>query len=316
MDSYELSYASPEDPLARRLLMRAVENLSGRRRLLPVYEKWKRDFAGKSATQWSDLLKMIGSDLEVSAAENWIESIPDGPLVLIANHPFGIADGIAVLSLAEQIRRPYRILLNADFMRVPEVQPLGLPIDFSETKAALERNLKSRAEARRLLKEGVTIIIFPAGGVATSERPFGKAEELPWKLFTARLIQKSSATVLPVFAEGQNSPLFHFVSRYSLSIRLGLLVSEFRHRVGKPIQLHVGMPIRSAQISAGLETQDLLDELYLLVHRLNPENFDKSRESLLPRRPEERYRFPWDPPSGKINMRNNLRNRSMISHDA
>ena len=302
MESYELSYASPEDPLARRLLMRAVEDLSGRRRLLPVYEKWKRDSAGKSATQWSDLLGLIGTDLIVSAAENWIEAIPDGPLVIIANHPFGIADGIAILSLAERIRRPYRILLNADFMRVPEVQHLGLPIDFSETKAALERNLKSRAEARRLLREGMTIIIFPAGGVATSQSPFAKAEELPWKLFTARLIQKSSATVLPVYFEGQNSPLFHFASRYSLSIRLALLVSEFRHRVGKPMHMHVGMPTRSAQISAALEAQKLLDELYLLVHRLDPGNINQSRESLLPRPPEERYRFPWDPPPGKIMM--------------
>lgn len=306
MESYVLSYASAGDPLPKRLLMRAVEDLSGRRRLLPVYEAWKRDFAGKSPTQWSDLLALIGTELEISAAHDWIQVLPAGPLVVIANHPFGIADGIAILSLAERIRRPYRILLNADFMRVPEVQAFGLPIDFTETKAALQKNLRTRAEARRLLKEGVTIIVFPAGGVATAQSPFGAAEELPWKLFAARLIQQSGATVLPIYFEGQNSPLFHFVSRYSLSIRLALLVSEFRHRVGTRMRVHVGTPVGFAQSSNGLEAHAFLDELYLMVHRLAPGARDRPRESLLPRPADERYRFPWDSPQRMIPARKDL----------
>lgn len=296
MISYELSYAHPEDPLLKRLSMRAIENLSGRRRLIPLYERWRRDFAGRSRTQWSDMLGLIGTELQISAAPGWSGGIPSDPLVIVANHPFGVADGIALLALAERIGRPYRILLNADFMRVPEVQPLGLPIDFSDKQSALETNLKTRAEARRLLKQGVTIIIFPAGGVATAEMPFGKAEELPWKLFAARLIQQSGATVLPVFFEGQNSPLFHFVSRYSLTVRLALLVSEFRHRVGKPIRAHVGAPLRSAELSAMREAGAFLDELYVRVHRLAPGAEMLPRAALLPRPAKQRRRFPWDPP--------------------
>ena len=240
MTSHELSYATANTPPIRRWLIRTIENLSGRRRLLKIYHRWRAESAG-GPRMWRDALDMIGTRLEIDAPADWYARLPDGPLVIIANHPFGIADGVAILSIAERIGRPYRSLLNADFMRLPEVEALGLPIDFNETKEALATNLKTRNEARRLLKEGVTLVIFPAGGVATAENPFGKAEELPWKLFTVRLIQQSGATVLPVYFEGQNSAFFHFISRYSLSLRLSLLVLEFRHHIGGAVRARIGL---------------------------------------------------------------------------
>lgn len=294
MTLYELSYATPDDPLAKRLLVRMIENMSGRRRLLPIYREWSAEIANKDPLMWSGLLDMIETRVEVKAAPDWQLRIPAGPLVLIANHPFGIADGIAALALAERLGRPYRILVNADFMRVPEIQRLGLPVDFKETREALATNLATRAEARRLLKVGVTIVIFPAGGVATAETPFGTAEELPWKQFVVRLIQQSEAAVLPVHFEGQNSPLFHFVSRYSLTLRLALLVSEFRHRVGATIKASIGEPVTSAALAA--DRHALIDALYLAVHRLAPGAADLDSTTLLPRPIQHRRHYPWDPP--------------------
>ena len=296
MTSYELSYATPGDPPLKRWLMRAIENLSGRLRLLPLYHRWRDESAGKSPHMWADALGLIATRLEVDAPADWHRHIPAGPLVMIANHPFGIADGIAMLALAERIGRPYRILLYADFMRVPEVQPLGLPIDFSDSKGATATNLETRAQARRLLKDGVTIVIFPAGGVATAETPFGAAEELPWKPFVVRLIQQTNATVLPVHFEGQNSPLFHLVSRFSLTLRLSLLVSEFRHKIGSTIRATVGTPVPCSVIAerAGTGRDAFLDELYVLVRRLAPDAKNADRAALLPRPLHERHHYPWD----------------------
>ncbi len=245
---------------------------------------------------WRDALDLIGTRLEIKAAADWHARLPDGPLIIIANHPFGIADGMAILSIAETIGRPYRVLLNADFMRLPEVQALGLPIDFNETKEALATNLKTRTEARRLLKEGATLVIFPAGGVATADKPFGKAEELPWKLFTSRLIQQSGATVLPVYFEGQNSALFHFVSRYSLSLRLSLLVLEFRHHIGATLPVTIGLPVSWREITASANGGSIIDDLYVRVHRLAPGAENAARTALLPKPPHQRRRYPWDPP--------------------
>jgi putative hemolysin len=294
VQSETLTYSSPSDPLWKRWAMRAIEDLSGRRGLLPVYYRWRRDVAGKSPRMMGELLDMVGARIELDAPA-WPPALPaDAPLVIIANHPFGIGDGIALLALAEQLGRPYRILINADFMRMPEIRPHALPIDFSGTPAATAANIRTRREARRLLQDGITIVVFPAGGVATAEQPFGKAEELPWKSFTARLIQLTEAAVLPVYFEGQNSALFHLVSRYSLSLRLALLVSEFRYCVGAAIKTHVGDVVPFAALAARTDRNLLTKELYARVHRLAPGAAALGPEELKARPAHARRQFPWD----------------------
>ena len=295
MQTEHLSYASESLPPWQRLFVRAVENASGRQRLLPLYERWRTHSAGKSPRMMAEMLELIGTSLDLDGA--WpVTGAPEEPIVIVANHPFGIGDGIALTVLAEAIGRPYRILVNRDFMKVPEIRDIALPVDFSETEEATAINLATRAEARRLLKEGTTLVIFPAGGVATAERLFGPAEELPWKHFTARLVQQSKASVLPVFFEGQNSRLFHLVSRISLMLRLSLLVSEFRRFRRTRVRLHVGAIVRFEDLAHRDDRRALTDELYARVHQLAPANRGKALDQLRPRPAEARVRFPWDRP--------------------
>lgn len=293
MSKRELSYVTAGDPAWKRWLMGAVEDLSGRRKILPAYTHWRQAVAPHSPTMWNDLLALVGTRLSITADADWTQA-PQVPLVMIANHPFGIADGVAMLALAERLGRPYRILLHSDLTRIPELAKVGLPIDFSGTRSALQRNLKTRNEARALLSRGTTIIIFPAGGVATAEHPFGRAEELVWKQFVVRLIHQANACVLPVFFEGQNSPLFHLVSRFSTSLRLSLIVSEARRKIGRSIPVTVGRPLSIAEIDAARGNRSFLDELYVQVHRLGPAA--RTGEVPLPRPAAERPQFPWDPP--------------------
>jgi putative hemolysin len=275
--------------------MRAIENLSGRRALLPIYHRWRAEAVGRNPRMMGALLDMIGTRLKIAGA--WPVAIaPDTPLVMIANHPFGIGDGIAMLALAEALGRPYRILINNDFMKLPEIRPHALPIDFSGSAQATATNVQSRGEARRLLREGTTIVVFPAGGVATAEQLAGKAEELPWKGFTARLVQQAQAAVLPVYFEGQNGALFHLVSRYSLMLRLSLLVSEFRRFVGATVRVHVGAVVPFGALAHRADRAALTAELYALVHRLAPGAAALGPGHLRPRPPELRRRYPWDPP--------------------
>jgi putative hemolysin len=301
MESEILTYASPHDPWWKRWAMHAIEDLSGRRRLLPIYRTWRTEIAGKNPRMMSELLAMIGTRLEINAgnpdAGPWPVTVPPAmPLVIVANHPFGIGDGIAILALAEQLGRPCRILAHSDLLKVPEISHLALPIDFSGSREAIKTNVASRDAARRLLRDGVTIVVFPAGGVATAEHPAGKAEELPWKTFTARLIQQAQAAVLPVYFEGQNSPLFHLVSRYSATIRLALMVSELRNFVGATVRVHVGAVVPFAELGAGADRQGLTLELYARVHQLAPGSRRLPLDELKPRPPDARRRFPWDPP--------------------
>jgi putative hemolysin len=85
--SYELSYAKPDDPTLRRWLMRAVEDLSGRRRLLPLYQRWRHEIVERSPRMWSEALELIGTRLEIDARGGWHAAVPAGPVVVIANTP-------------------------------------------------------------------------------------------------------------------------------------------------------------------------------------------------------------------------------------
>jgi putative hemolysin len=265
----ELSYANARDPKLKRWFIRSIEGLSGRDRYTRLYEIWRNDIVGKTDRVFGKMLDLINVDLKVQGS--WPpENIPEGPIVMVANHPFGIGDGIAVLALAEQLGRPFRVLINNELLKVPEMAPYSLPVSFEETKEALAINMQTRHEALRLLKEGVTVVIFPAGGVATAKKAFGRAEDLPWKMFPAKLIQAAKANVVPVYFEGQNGRLFHLASKISLTLRVSLLIREFRRLSGSAISARVGPMMTWDELSTLIDRKDLLARLFGAVFSMAP----------------------------------------------
>ena len=265
----ELSYANENDPRLKRWFIRSIEGLSGRNRYAALYERWRAESVGRSARVFGEMLDIIGVKMDV--AGTWPpRDLPEAPLVIVANHPFGIGDGIAVLALAERLERPFRVMIHKDLLKVPEMEPYSLPVSFEETKEALAINMRTRHEAVRLLKEGVTIIVFPAGGVATAKRGFGRAQDLPWKIFPAKLIQAAQANVIPVFFEGQNGALFHIASKISLTLRLSLLIREFKRLSGSTISVRIGAMIGWDQLSAISDRKDLLTRIYDAVFAMQP----------------------------------------------
>jgi len=273
----ELSYANADHPWVKRSFIRVIETLSGRRVLLEYYRYWRDAIASTSATKWSDLLALVGVEIVVEEGHWPPPVLPEGPLVMIANHPYGLGDGLAVLSLAERLGRPYRILINNELLKAPEIRPYALPIDFEETEAALRTNMKTRQEALKLLKEGVTIVVFPGGGVATADKPFGRAQELPWKTFTAKMIRASRATVLPVYFDGQNSPLFHLVSRFSLTLRLSMYIREFRRIIGSDLAVRIGAPIPFEDLAVLGDQRKMIEHLRHRVVSMAPPEMRRRR---------------------------------------
>lgn len=274
----ELSYANERDPKLKRWFIRSIEGLSGRDRFTRLYDIWRNDIVGKTDRVFGKMLDLINVELKVEGT--WPpENVPEGPIVLIANHPFGIGDGIAVLALAEQLERPFRVLINNELLKVPEMAPYSLPVSFEETKEALAINMQTRHEALRLLKEGVTVVIFPAGGVATAKKGFGRAEDLPWKMFPAKLIQAAKANVIPVYFEGQNGRLFHLASKISLTLRVSLLIREFRRLSGSTIRARVGETMPWEDLSSHADRKDLLARLFGAVFSMAPAESRKFRRA-------------------------------------
>lgn len=289
----ELSYANENQPRLKRWFIRSVEGLSGRDRFAALYAIWRDEVAAGRDRVFSRLLELL--DLKIDLAGHWPPAaLPGTPLVMVANHPFGIGDGVAILALAEQLGRPFRVMIHSDLLKVPEMVPYALPIDFSETKDAVKRNLAVRNEAVRLLKEGVTIVIFPAGGVATAPNVLGQALDLPWKLFVAKLVLDAKASVLPIHFRGQNGRLFHLVSRpmklaesetrlprmignLSLTLRLSLLVREFARLAGGSIRARAGDVLTWDDLSGMRDRKLLLERLQRAVTDLAPPQAPRRR---------------------------------------
>jgi putative hemolysin len=285
MATVEFTYADPAFPLAKRVLIRAIETMTGQPRLKRLYlENQRNPVAGESF--FSAAIRKLQLDVRYDAMQ--LAKIPrTGACVIVANHPYGVLDGLVIGWLIERVRRDFVILTNAALLNAPETHGFLLPVDFSETPEALETNLKTRAEARRRLDSGGCVIVFPAGGVSTSPDKFGRfpAIDSPWQPFTAQLIQRSKASVVPVFFDGQNSRLFQIASHVNLALRLSLIFKEVKDRIGTQLRVAIGDPIGPESLGSSTDRKGLATQLMQETYRLK-----EALEANPPRR--RRLRLP------------------------
>ncbi|MEO0800417.1 MAG: 1-acyl-sn-glycerol-3-phosphate acyltransferase [Pseudomonadota bacterium] len=273
----ELTYANPDDPWLKRMIIRLVEHIAGRNFFVEPYQEWIREHIARGKRIIEPMLPLIDIKTEMTGAWPPPDLDPDQPLVIVANHPFGVLDGISALKLAEDLGRPFKVLIHKDLMKIPEIREMCLPIDFTPTREAQANNIRVRNEALALLQDGVTIVVFPAGGVATSPTMFGRAVDLPWKTFTARMILAARAQVVPIYFKGQCSRLFMIVSQFGQTLRSALLIRELRIFVGKTAKGEIGPIIPFAEIkeNAGNDRKKLIDFLFARVHAMASRSLDE-----------------------------------------
>jgi putative hemolysin len=239
------SYAAPEDSFLKRAVIRAIERSTGQPHLKRLYREFQRESeAGTTHDNFFDAT-VRKLKLSVELDETRLLAAPKaGPLVIVANHPFGVLDGIVICHMMLKLRRDFRILTNSVLYRAPEIREWLLPVDFAETREALATNVKSRAEALKFLKAGGALVVFPAGGVSTTVKPFSRrAVDAEWKPLTAKFVLQAKAPVLPVFFHGQNSRLFQVASHVGQTLRLSLIFHEVYRRIGTKVRVSVGETI-------------------------------------------------------------------------
>lgn len=265
----DISYASSARSRGGRALIRILENITGRLSLIRRAEGYEREVEhGRSF--WQVIPERFGLSLDVVGGS--LGNIPaNGPLILIANHPYGILDGLMMGHLLDHVRGDFRILANSVFRRAEALNRVILPISFDETKEAVKLNLQTRATALRFLSDGGAIGVFPGGTVSTAARPFSRPMDPGWRNFTARMIAKSDATVVPVYFDGHNSRLFQIASHLHTNLRLGLLIKEFRRRVDEPVRVVIGAPIAAARLAPlRADANAMMDFLRRETYALSP----------------------------------------------
>lgn len=245
----DLSYASSAETKGGRALIRVMENATGRLRLIRKARGYDAEVA-QGADFWRVIADRYKLELEVIGGS--LSNIPkNGPLIVVANHPYGILDGLMMgRILSEKRGGEFKILANSVFRKSPDLHKVILPISFDETKEAAKQNIATRTAALDYLNQGGAMGVFPGGTVSTSARPFSKPLDPQWRNFTAKMVAKSDAQVVPIFFEGANSRVFQLASHLHTTLRMGMLIREFRARVGTKVRVVIGAPIPAQDLAA------------------------------------------------------------------
>ncbi|WP_295311996.1 lysophospholipid acyltransferase family protein [Roseobacter sp.] len=282
----DISYSYSAATRGGRALIRLMENSTGRLRLIRRAAGYENEVA--AGREFFDVMvERYGLSLDI--AHGTLASIPrDGPLILVANHPYGILDGLMMGHILTRTRGDFRLLANSVFRKATELDRVILPISFDETKEAVALNIATRKVALDYLKNNGAIGIFPGGTVSTAMRPFSRPMDPGWRNFTARTIAKSNATVVPMFFDGHTSRLFQIASHTHNTLRMGLLIKEFGKRVDTPVRVSIGRPIeRSVLDPLSRDSKAMMDFLRKATYELSPDpekRFDLGYEF------EERHR--------------------------
>lgn len=241
-DRRRLSYATTFPDPAQRRIIQAIELLTSKPALLRRIRRFEAMGVPFGQPFWAQALGVMGIDLQTPAEQ--IARIPaTGPVIVVANHPHGLVDGMVLAELIGRVRTDYKILTRSLLTGVTEIDEFMIPVPFDHEPDVIEKSLEMRKAAMEHLAQGGVVALFPSGVVASADRWFGPAIERDWNAFTAKMIYRSGATVLPIRFPGQNSRAYQIAANVAAPVRQGLLLYEVRHALDKPQKPIIGMPL-------------------------------------------------------------------------
>lgn len=165
-----------------------------------------------------------------------------GAVVAVANHPLGMAEGIALIWLLAQHRPDFRVLANDMLGALPDVRPFLILVDPFGGESAQRANRRSLREAKQWLERGGMLVIFPAGEVSHMRFMPPGIHDPDWSRTAAALIKHSGAAALPFYLEGANSALFQIAGLVHPRLRTALPPRELLNKQGQVLRMRVGHP--------------------------------------------------------------------------
>lgn len=247
-DRRSLTYASTFDSSFTSTVIKTIEWFTGKLTILRMIRKFEKQGAPQGQPFWRAALDVMGISLQTPQSQ--IDRIPaEGPVVVVANHPHGMVDGMILADLIGRRRDDYKILTRALLTGIDaEASSFLIPVPFPHEEDAQRKFVEMRAHAMANLKKGGVISVFPSGVVSASETWFGPAIEAEWNVFTAQMIRRSGARVVPIFFPGSNSRWYQIANKISPVLRQSLLLHEIVHSCNRPQKPIVGDPLTDAQM--------------------------------------------------------------------
>jgi putative hemolysin len=199
-------------------------------------------------------LDYVSALLHLDVRAHNLDRIPrSGRCVIVANHPTGIADGVALCDALLSLRSDLCFFANADALRVcPLFTDVLIPVEWMKERRSVEKTKLTLRLAQRALAEERAVVIFPAGAPA---RRFGVIiKEPPWERSALSLARKHAAPLVPVRVSGPCSYLYHAFDLISRELRNVTLFRELLNKAGKRYDLIVGPPIEPLALKGDAET--------------------------------------------------------------
>ena len=271
---FEISI-SKDDPLLKKLLglvKKPAEKVTGLGRLNKMYRQHVPP--GIEADDFTDLaLQILNTSYHVTVEDR--ERIPKtGPVILVANHPFGAIEGILLGSLLSDIRPDFRLMANYLLGRITPLRPLLIEVNPFGGRRAVTKNFRPLKEAFEFVKSGGLLVIFPSGEVAHRNWKSRRVTDPKWSTTIARLVRRTGAPVLPVYFAGANSRLFQIAGMINKRFRTVLLPRELLNKANRTIPIRVGQLIPADKLAAIVDDRDMIEYVrmrtFLLAGRVQP----------------------------------------------
>ena len=276
--SYEMpSHHLHEDPAQAEVLARVAQfpGLAGK--FAPVgkvRDLYRRVQRSPEGFRLESLLAEMRVGLRVAAADE--ARIPaSGPVVVVANHPYGVLDGAILTVLLTRVRPDVKVLTNFLLADVPELQRHCIFVDPFQTDRSVESNRRALREALAWLQQGGMLAIFPSGEVSHWQMPAAQIADPEWNDTAVRLIRRTGAAALPVYFCGHNGVGFQLMGMIHPKLRTAFLLQEFLQQEGKTVEVRVGSAIPADAVEAIPADREATEYLrwrtYLLARRSKPE---------------------------------------------
>ena len=178
-----------------------------------------------------------------------IEHLPSqGRCILIANHPTGLADGMAVYKAISERRPDHVFLANADALRVmPNAQDIIIPVEWVKDKRTMAKTKQTLIDVKQALKDEKCVVIFPSGALA--QLKWKGLVDRPWESSAAMLAKKYDTAIIPMRIKAYNSALYYVLSLLSNELRDITLFNELLNKKNKPFNMTLGAKIDPKDLS-------------------------------------------------------------------
>lgn len=220
-----------------------------------------------------NLLAVLGLSIDVSEGD--LVRIPrQGGAVVVANHPFGGVEGIALLSILTSVRPDVRILANSLIDRVPQLREHCFFVDPFGTGRSARGNIRGIKGAMEWVEDGGLLAVFPAGEVSHLSAASGRVADPQWSPTIARIIRRTKAPAVPVYFAGRNGALFQLAGLLHPRLRTALLPRELLNKRGMVLRARIGNAVPFSRLGSFADDASMIGHLrertYFLRHREEP----------------------------------------------